>query len=597
MLLRTAPPAPKEVDLTRTYDAIVVGSGAAGGMAAHVLTEQGLEVLMLEAGKKLDIESELKSMEWPYDHPRRGEMPYDRHALTQNEYTIRNPPYAPKDSPYSSVYSYVQGWSGTDYSKNIVVNEKDHPYTGTKYAWVRARCLGGKTNIWGRLALRLSDYDFKAKSRDGFGEDWPISYADLAPFYDKVDLYLGISGHAEGLEHLPDSKFQRATRLNASEVMLRESMKRADRVLTPYRAGVTTDGLKHNKYRSRCFGRGACNRRAGGCDIHAAFDSPTGLIYPAQDTGRLTLRTNAVVREVMVDPATGKASGVAFSDAETGKSYEVKAKAVVLGASTLESTRILLLSRSAAHPKGLGNSSGHLGHNFCEHVMGPYIVGLVKDRVGKARTLDDGRPGGFYVPRFRNLKDKQPGFLRGYGFEGSGGATMMPDRAADMPGFGSSWKKSVRDHAGAFIDMGGFGEVLPRYESYVEIDPAVKDKWGVPVLRFHYTFTDNEKKMCEDMAQTAQEMFEAAGVEVLHVGKNMLTEGWSIHELGTARMGSDPKTSVLNSFQQSHDVKNLLVVDGSSHVSASCQNPTWTIMALAWRSCENLADQLRKGDL
>ena len=597
MLLRVAPPLPKEVDLTRTYDAIVVGSGAAGGMAAHVLTEQGLEVLMLEAGKKLDIESELKSMEWPYDHPRRGEMPYDRHALTQNEYTIRNPPYASKDSPYAAVNSYVQGWSGTDYSKNIVVNEKDHPYTGTKYAWVRARCLGGKTNIWGRLALRLSDYDFKAKSRDGFGEDWPISYADIAPYYDKVDLYLGISGHTEGLAHLPDSKFQRATRLNASEVMLRESMKRGDRVLTPYRAGVTTDGLKHNKYRSRCFGRGACNRRAGGCDIHAAFDSPTGLIYPAQDTGRLTLRTNAVVREVMVDPATGKASGVAFSDAETGKSYEVKAKAVILGASTLESTRILLLSRSTRYPKGLGNSSGHLGHNFCEHVMGPYIVGLVKDRVGKARTLDDGRPGGFYVPRFRNLKDKQAGFLRGYGFEGSGGATMFPDRAADTPGFGSSWKKSVRDHAGAFIDMGGFGEVLARYESYVEIDPEVKDRWGVPVLRFHYTFSDNEKKMCADMAQTAQEMFAAAGIEVLHVGKNMLTEGWSIHELGTARMGNDPKTSVLNSFQQSHDVKNLLVVDGSSHVSASCQNPTWTIMALAWRSCENLAEQLRKGEV
>ena len=597
MLLRVAPPAPKEVDLTRTYDAIVVGSGAAGGMAAHVLTEQGLEVLMLEAGKKLDIESELKSMEWPYDHPRRGEMPYDRHALTQNEYTIRNPPYAAKDSPYSAVYSYVQGWSGTDYSKNIVVNEKDHPYTGTKYAWVRARCLGGKTNIWGRLALRLSDYDFKAKSRDGFGEDWPISYADLAPYYDKVDLYLGIAGHAEGLEHLPDSKFQRSTRLNASEVLLRESMKRADRVLTPYRAGVTTDGLKHNKYRSRCFGRGACSRRAGGCDIHAAFDSPTGLIYPAQDTGRLTLRTNAVVREVMVDPATGKASGVAFSDAETGKSYEVKAKAVVLGASTLESTRILLLSRSSRYPKGLGNSSGHLGHNFCEHVMGPYIVGLVKDRVGKPRTLDDGRPGGFYVPRFRNLKDRQAGFLRGYGFEGGGGSTMYPDHAADTPGFGSSWKKSVRDHAGAFIDMGGFGEVLARYESYVEIDPEVKDRWGVPVLRFHYTFSDNEKKMCEDMAVTAREMFEAAGIEVLHVGKNMLTEGWSIHELGTARMGSDPKTSVLNGFQQSHDVKNLLVVDGSSHVSASCQNPTWTIMALAWRSCEHLAEELRKGDL
>jgi len=595
MLLHAAPPLPKEVDLTRTYDAIVVGSGAAGGMAAHVLTEAGLEVLLLEAGKKLDIEAELKSMEWPYDHPRRGQMPYDRHGLSFNEYNFRKPPYA-DGSPYAKVHSYVQTWSGTDYTKNIVVDEKDHPYTGTKYAWVRARCLGGKTNIWGRLALRLSDYDFKAKSHDGYGEDWPLSYADLRPYYDKVDLYLGISGHAEGLDYLPDSLFQRTTRLNAAEVRLRESLKKSGRVLTPYRAGVTTDGLKHNKYRSKCFGRGACSRRAGGCDIHAAFDSPTGLIYPALDTGRLTLRTNATVREVTMDTATGRARGVVFVDSESGRTFEAKAKAVVLGASTLESTRLLLLSRAAAHPNGLGNSSGHLGHNFCEHVMGPGIGGLVKDLVGKPRTLDDGRPGGFYIPRYRNLKDRQKGFLRGYGFEGGSGAKMI-NSAADVPGFGSSWKKEVRQLAGAVIDMGGFGEVLPRYESHVDLDPVVKDRWGIPVLRFHYEFGDNEKKMCEDMVATAREIFEEAGIEVLGADHTVLTEGWSIHELGTARMGDDPKTSVLNSFQQSHDVKNLLVVDGSSHVSASCQNPTWTILALAWRSSEHLADQMKRGEL
>jgi choline dehydrogenase-like flavoprotein len=566
-------------------------------MAAHVLTAAGLQVLLLEAGKKLPLETELRSMEWPYDHPRRGRMPYDREALTFNEYSFRNPPYAAKDSPSTHVHSYVQSWSGSDYSKNIVVDEKDHPYTGTRYAWVRARCLGGKTTIWGRLALRMSDYELKARSRDGFGEDWPISYADLAPYYDKVDLYLGISGHPEGLEHLPDSRFQRTTRLNPAEVRLRESMKKSGRVLTPYRAGVTTDGLKHNKYRSKCFGRGACSRRAGGCDIHAAFDSPTGLIYPAMDTGRLTLRTNAIVREVTVDPGTGKASGVAFIDAETGRSYEAKAKAVVLGASTLESARILLLSRSARYPAGLGNSSGHVGHNFCEHVMGPSISGLVKDLVGKPRTLDDGRPGGFYIPRFRNLKDKHPAFLRGYGFEGGSGTTMYPGHAIAAPGFGASWKKSVREHAGAFIDMGGFGEVLARYENHVDLDPALVDRWGIPVLRFHYSFSDNEKRMCEDMADAAREIFEEAGIEVVHASRTHLTEGWSIHELGTARMGTDPKTSVLNPFQQSHDVKNLFVVDGSSHVSAGCQNPTWTIMALCWRSCDYLAGELKRGAL
>jgi len=595
-LLKVAPPREQEVDLSRTYDAVVVGSGAAGGMAAHVLTTRGMKVLLLEAGRRLPIEQELRSMEWPYDHPRRGDLPPGYHGLSLNEYTIRQPPYA-KGSAFKHVYSYVGGWSGGDYVKNILVDEKDHPYTGTRYAWVRARALGGKTNIWGRLALRLSDYDFKAKTHDGYGEDWPISYADLAPYYDNVDLYLGISGHRENLPHLPDSLFQRPTKLNAAEVLLRRSLARIGRVLTPYRAGVTSDGLKHNRYRNKCFGRGACNRRAGGCDIHAAFDSPTGLIYPAMDTGHLTLRTNAVAHEVLVDRNSGRARGVAFMDSVSKRTYEAKAKVVILAASTLESARLLLLSRSRQYPNGIANSSGHVGHNFCEHVMGPGVTGLVRDQVGKPHTLDDGRPGGFYVPRFRNLTDRQPGFIRGYGFEGGSGHAMFPPGAWGTPGFGADFKRRVRDHAGAFISMGGFGEVLPRYESAVDLDPEVKDAWGIPVLRFNYQFGDNERKMAEDMAVTAREMFEAAGIEVIGVDRTVLTEGWSIHELGTARMGTDPKTSVLNQFQQAHDVRNLFVVDGSSHVSASCQNPTWTIMALAWRSCEYLADEFRKGNL
>ena len=595
MLLRAPASPEKDVDLRRTYDAVIVGSGAAGGMAAHVLTSHGLDVLMLEAGKKLDAESELKSMEWPYDHPRRGEKPSTSHALRFNEYTIRQPPYA-QGSPFKTVYSYIQGGRASDYGKNFLVNEQDHPYTGTRYAWVRSRVLGGKTHIWGRLALRLSDYDFKARTHDGYGDDWPISYADIAPYYDKVDLYLGISGHPEGLAHLPDSRFQRSTRLNAAEVRLRQSLARSGRVLTPYRAGVTTDGLKHNKYRSRCFGRGACGRRTGGCDIHAAFDSPTGLIYPALDTGRLTLRTGSIAREVTVDPGTGKARGVAFLDAASGAAMEAKARAVVLAASTLESARLMLLSRSPQYPNGIGNSSGHVGHNFCEHVMGPGVFGFVKDLVGKPRTVDDGRPGGFYIARFRNLADRHAGFIRGYGFEGGSGADMFPS-SARLPGFGASYKKAVREMSGATLHMGGFGEVLARYENAVALDPEVKDKWGIPVLRFSFQFGDNERKMAADMADTAREMFEEAGVEVLEVDRKVLTEGWSIHELGTARMGTDPRTSVVSPFQQSHDVKNLFVVDGSSHVSASCQNPTWTIMALAWRSCDYLADQLRQGNL
>ena len=575
----------QDLDLKPVYDAIVIGSGAAGGMAAHVLTAHGMKVLMLEAGRKLPIEQELKSMEWPYDHPRRGDMPPNDHALTLNEYTIRKPPYA-KGSRAQHVFSYVQGWGGSDYSKNIVVDEKDHPYTGTNYAWVRARTFGGKTTIWGRLALRLSDYDFKAASRDGYGENWPISYSDIEPYYDRVDNYLGISGLKENLPHLPDSLFQRPNKLMAGEMMLRQSLEKRGRLITPYRAGVTTDGLKHNKYRSKCYGRGACNRRAGGCDIHAAFDSPTGLIYPAMETGNLTIRTNATVYQI--DIVGGKANGVSFIDTETRKNYQAKSKVVILGASTLESARLMMLSKI---------ENAHIGHNFCEHVMGPGVTGLVKDLVGKPRTLDDGRPGGFYLPRFRNLTDKQSDFIRGYGFEGESGSTLFPDHAYSTPGFGKSFKKEVRDHAGAFISMGGFGEVLPRYENFVELDPHVKDAWGVPVLRFHINFGENEKKMVADMSASAKEMFEEAGIQIIGTDREMLTPGWSIHELGTARMGTDPKKSVVNQFQQSHDVKNLFVVDGSTHVSASCQNPTWTIMALCWRSCDALADKMRKGEI
>jgi len=586
-----------EVDLKTVYDAIVVGSGAAGGMAAHVLTSHGLKVLLLEAGGQLNLEQELQSMRWPYDHPRRGAMPSDHYALSDKDYREERPyGRGRRFSRYNAVHSYVQGWSGSDYSKNIVVNEKENPYTGTPYAWVRARCVGGKSNIWGRLALRLSDYDFKAASRDGYGQDWPISYQDIEPYYDKVDLYLGISGVKENLPHLPDSIFQRPTKLNYAEVKLRESLGKMGRVLTPYRAGVTTEGLKHNKYRSRCFGRGACSRRSGGCDIHAAFDSPSGLIAPAMDTGNLTLRPNSVVSEVLVDKDSGKARGVTFIDAENSRPYEATGKVVVLAASTLESARLMLLSKSTLYPNGIGNSSGHVGHNFCEHIMGPGVTGLVKDLVGKPPTLDDGRPGGFYVARFRNLSDRQPNFLRGYGFEGGSGSRMFPE-SVGRPGFGASYKKAVRDYGGAFISMGGFGEVLPRYENYVDLDPRVKDKWGVPALRFHYRFGDNEHKMAQDMVNSAREIFEEAGIEIVSAQETLELEGWSIHELGTARMGADPKTSVVNQFQQSHDVKNLFVVDGSTHASASCQNPTWTIMALAWRSCDYLADELGKGNL
>ncbi len=330
-------PEPATVDLAKVYDVLIVGSGAAGGMAAHALTSHGLDVLLLEAGRQVDFEAEVRSLEWPYDHPRRGKLAPDTYVLNEADYKQLKPPYAQTLGRYTNVVNWQQLGEGPDYTKHFFVNEKEHPYTGTNFSWVRSRVLGGKTNVWGRLALRLSDYDFKAASRDGYGVDWPISYADIAPYYDMVDRYLGISGVTENLPWLPDSIYQRPMRLNPAEVHMRSVLgDKKGWVLTPFRLGVTTEGLAHNKYRSRCYGRGACFRRVGGCDIHAAFDSPTGLIYPAWDTGHLTVRTNTTVHQVLMDANTGKASGVAFIDTATRKSYDAKAKVVVLAASTLE---------------------------------------------------------------------------------------------------------------------------------------------------------------------------------------------------------------------------------------------------------------------
>jgi choline dehydrogenase-like flavoprotein len=570
------------------WDVIVVGSGAAGGMAAYQLATAGVKVLLLEAGRLIDPMKEYRTMEQPYASPRRGRVPSDEFVLGAAEYNMLDRPYGtnPTFAPYKKVLSY----SGNTFTRTWLVNEKENPTTGTRYAWVRARALGGKTSLWGRVSLRLSDYDFKGKSHDGFGEDWPVSYADVSPYYDKVDLLLGISGTKENLPQLPDSIFQRPLKLNCGEMMLKSAIAKMGRHLIPGRAGVTTEGVA-NKYRARCMGRGRCGR---GCDLQAPMHSPTALIFPARDTGHLTVRPNSTVSEVLVDPTTKKASGVRVIDSATKEAFDFKARAVVLAASTLESTRLLLLSKSADGGRGLANSSGAVGHYFCEHVMGPRASGVMPTLRGSAITNDDGRPQSTYIARFRNVTDKHPDFIRGYGFQGGSGSAEYPSHAHTTPGIGSSFKKAVRADHPTQINISGFGEVLARKENQVELDPVMKDAWGIPVLRFNYRFADNELKMAKDMADTAEEMLKAAGAEDVRVTRDILTEGWSIHELGTARMGSDPKTSVTNSYGQTHDVKNLFIVDGSTFVSASCQNPTWTILALCWRAMDYLRDEMKK---
>jgi choline dehydrogenase-like flavoprotein len=575
-----------------TWDVIVVGSGAAGGMAAFQLATAGIKVLLLEAGRMLDHRREYRTMEWPYASPRRGRLPPDERAIAVAEYTFADRPYG--DDPAFAKYRKVSSYSANTFTRNWVVNEKEHPTTGTPYSWVRARVLGGKTNFWGRGALRYGPLQFKAASRDGFDVDWPLSYEDVAPYYDKVDVLLGCSGTKEGLVQVPDGVFQRPSKLNCVEVRFKRTVEKMGRRYIPGRAGVTTEGVLNTKYRTRCLGRGRCGR---GCDIGAAFHSPTALVYPARDTGNLTIRPYSVVSEVILDEVTGQAAGVRVIDANTKAVMDFKARAVVLGAGTLDSTRILLNSRAARHPSGLGNSSGVLGCYLSEHAMGPRASGFIPVRIGTEPTVDDGRPVSPYVPRFRNVTDTHPDFIRGYHFQGGGGAFEYPGFAHGLPGFGKAFKSSVRKYYAAVFGIGGFGEVLPRKENRVSLDPEVKDAWGIPVLRFDYRFGDNEMKMARDMADTAEEMLRAAGAESIRVDRDLLPPGWSIHEIGTARMGDDPKASVTDRFCRLHDVPNVYLADAAPFVSGGTQNTTWSILALCWRTMDHLKERMRTGEV
>jgi choline dehydrogenase-like flavoprotein len=572
------------------WDVIVVGSGAAGGMAAFQLATAGIKVLLLEAGRMIDGQKEYRTMEWPYQSMRRHRLPPDERPLAVAEYNFVDRPYG--NDPKFASYKKLTSYAGNTFTRNWVVNEKEHPTTGTPYAWVRARVLGGKTNFWGRGALRYGPQQFKAASLDGFDVDWPIGYEDVAPYYDQVDRLLGCSGTMEGLEQVPDGVFQRPTKLNCVEVSFKRAIAKMGRHFIPGRAGVTTDGVLNNKYRTRCMARGRCGR---GCDLNAAFHSPTALIYPARDTGHVTVRPYSVVSEVLLDPQTNKASGVRVTDMNTREVMDFKARVVVLGAGCLDTTRILLNSKSARYPTGLGNSSDVLGRYLSEHLMGIRGSGFIPTRIGTEPTIDDARPVGPYVPRFRNITDRHPDFIRGYHFQGGGGASEFPGYASEIPGFGKGFKSSVRKYYPAMLSLGGFGEVLPVKDNRVTLDPDVKDAWGVPVLKFDFKFGDNERKMALDMADSIEEMLKAAGAEDIRIGREVLPEGWSIHEIGTARMGNDPKTSVTDKFCRLHDVPNVYLADASPFVSGGTQNTTWSILAMCWRTMDFLKEEMRTG--
>jgi choline dehydrogenase-like flavoprotein len=573
------------------WDVIVVGSGAAGGMAAFQLAMAGVKVLMLEAGRMIDTRAEYRTMEWPYASMRRNRLPPGERPIAVAEYNFLDRPYG--SNPALDKHKKVVSYAANTFTRNWVVDERENPTTGTAYAGVRARILGGRTNFWGRGALRYGPLQFKAASRDGFDVDWPISYDEVKPYYDNVDRLLGCSGTNEGLVQVPDGVFQRPSKLTCVEVAFKRAITKMGRTLIPGRAGVTTDGVM-NKYRSACRGRGRCGR---GCNLQASFHSPSALVYPARDSGNLTIRPYSLVSAVLVDSGGNKARGVRVIDAQTREVMEFTARAVVLGAGTLESTRILMNSRSTTHPDGVGNSSGLLGCYLSEHIMGIRGSGYVPARIGTETTLDDGRPVSPYIPRFRNITDRHPDFIRGYHFQGGGGCAEFPGMANDIPGYGKAFKSNVRKHYPAIISFGGFGEVLPRKENRITLDPQVKDAWGLPVLRFDYRFGDNELKMAKDMGDSIEEMLKTAGAEDIKITREPLPPGWSIHEIGTARMGDDPKTAVTDRFCRLHDVKNVYFADGAPFVSGGTQNTTWTILAMAWRTMDYLKEELRRGSV
>jgi glucoside 3-dehydrogenase (cytochrome c) catalytic subunit len=552
--------------MSQVYDAVVVGSGAAGGMAATELCLKGFKVLLLEAGPLLNIATDFHHHFKPYQFPFRGRIrPTER-----------------------AKYNYaVNAWN-----KPSFINELENPYTGTPFAWVRARAVGGKTLHWGLVSLRFSPRDFQAATHDGYGEDWPLTYDDVEPYYTRVEELIGVCGHADHLENNPDSHFLKPVPFTCPEYEFKGAVEKQlpERHVIHGRSATATEPING---RAPCHYCGHCGRV---CNVAASFSSAGVLLPIAEKTGNLTLQTNAVAWKVLTD-AEGKAKSVLYVDRLTRQPREAFGKVIVLGAACLESTRILLNSRDGNHPGGLANSSGALGRYFCEQIMAGDITGVVPKLRGRRSFADDARPSGtgIYITRFRNLRTKSRDFIRGYGFEGGGGSEEFPGFARKIKGFGAKFKEDVKKNYAAIVSIGSFGEVLARADNYVEPDPEVRDAWGIPVLRFHITWGSNELAMAKDMVETQREMFHAAGVEVLSERTTSLPPGFSIHSAGTARMGDDPKKSVLNKFNQAHDVKNLFVVDAASFVSSTEKNPTLTILALSMRAADYIADGMRRG--
>ncbi len=557
---------------TDRFDAIVIGSGISGGWAAKELTEKGLRVLMLDRGHMVEHgEGYTYDGKPAYEVPARNIMP---DGLKESDYFIAQ-------------HGYVAPSNQAFYN-----NDRLNPYDyegGSKFYWIRPAAVGGKSLIWGRWSFRWSAADFEANKREGIGGEWPIGYDDLVPWYSYVEKYIGVSGSRENLDYLPDSEFQPPMPMNIAEEWMKGKLETAfpgRKMINARLSNLTEDKPEQN--RSKCQVRNQCGN---GCSFGAYFSTQAVTLPAARATGRLELRSDAVVTNLEYDPATKKVTGVRFIDAKTGQAEVVRARVVFLNASTLGSVQILMNSRAEGRERSHFDTSGTLGRYVMDHI---FRVGVKGDIPGMEEFIEYGRrPGAIYVPRFRNNgKDEDLGFRRGYGYQG--GAYREPSKPV---GFGASMKEGMRRYGGWKFQMGAFGECLPYEDNRVSLNPDKADRFGLPLMRFDVTFRDNELRMMADAREQGEKMLRAAGLKNVESKVREHVPGDAIHEMGGARMGDDPRASVLNKWSQAHDASNLFVTDGAQMASISCVNPSLTFMALTARAVDHAVKGLQAGTI
>lgn len=564
------------------FDAIVVGSGITGGWAAKELCEKGLKTLMIERGRPVEHRKDyIGEGVKPWEMPFRGEI----------EKTVEDAEHHTQKKCYAF----------NDATKHFFGNDKDYPYStpaNKPFDWIRGNQLGGKSLLWHRQSYRWSDLDFNANALDGHGVDWPIRYKDIESWYDHVEVHAGISGSIENIPVLPDSKFLPPFEFNAVEKVLKAKIEKQynDRKLIMGRCAHLSKPAQHHidQGRYQCMARNECQK---GCSFGAYFSTQSSTLPAALKTNNLSIATNSIVHSVIYDDKTGRATGVRVIDSESMETRDYFAKVIFLCASTIGTTQIMLNSVSEAFPTGIANSSGALGHYLMDHLYGAGASGRIE---GFEEEYYSGRrPTGLYMPRFKNVLKQDAEFLRGYSFAGSAQRENWRSLAA-QEGFGVDYKNAIKNAGSWTFNLGGSGEMLPRYENQISLHPTKKDKWGMPQLHIECSYSDNDWKMMEDIANTAAEILESIGLKDVKKdirAKRDWNPGLSIHEMGTARMGKDPKTSVLNGFNQAHDVPNLFVTDGACMASNAWQNPSLTYMALTARACDYAVKQLKLGKL